>query len=286
MSNRKGFTLTEVLVTIALVGILSALCGTMLIFSYSMFKKVADQGTASMEYRSFRLRAERIFRNITREGSAITMKDNLVEAKAASALDEVNCIKFDKAFYPLPFDGKVRIFNYNKIPSGSNYGTAYKISGGSDPGNWLGSVGRSVTVYSCVAAEKKDENYKRYTMLRESNESSGNFDVVLYEWDIIKDSTGKYLNLLDTHYSSSNYVKREVVLRDVEDFQVTQWLSNLYSNRIIKTPFDKTAVVRIFVRMIDKSSEYTNDLIFTNKSVYGNIDTFFVAFSSNNIVGN
>lgn len=278
--KKSGFSLIEVLITMIIVGILSSLCGMMLIFAYSMFEKVMGNGTASIEYKTFRLRTEKIFRNMTKDG-----------AIAGDYISSASEIKIDVEYYDVPYKGNVYTRKYFQ-PQAPGTGTGWMIGGSSsniDPGTWAGHVGRTVSLYSCVEKEKKDENYKRYLMTMEVDEDSGNNVVALYSWPLIN---GSFVKIVDEYDQKSKYsmsawktdpnATREILLSDVEDFQITTWLSNLYVNRIKAAKYEDISVVRLYIKLgEDSDAQYSNDMIFANKSVYGNTDSFFESLKAN-----
>ncbi|MDR2426923.1 MAG: prepilin-type N-terminal cleavage/methylation domain-containing protein [Endomicrobium sp.] len=302
--GRHGFSLIETLITIVLVGILSMACATMMVFAYSMFEKVMGNGTASIEYKTFRFRTEKIFRNMTKDGPLIydwitddvCSKDN---RPPATPKEEENCIKMDVEYFPIPYAGEVFTRKYYQTVPGAAT-TKYKVNGGAvDPGIWEGHVGRTVAVYSCVENEKIDKNYKRYLMTLEKSTETAKKMVVLYSWDANLDSNGKFLKIDSESMQNGNYNKsdaslpgggssraqREVLLHDVYDFQVTARLSNLALNRITDPDFENIAVVRLFVKLGEAAdAQYSNDFIFANKAIYGNIDSFFTGINESYIV--
>jgi len=80
-------------------------------------------------------------------------------------------------------------------------------------------------------------------------------------------------------------VFKEVLLQNVIDFQATSRLSNLYAARIIKPEYENIAVVRLYIKLEDDNyTQYTNDLIFANKSLYGSIEKYFLDFNPDNVV--
>jgi len=299
--NKKGFSLMETLVTLVIVGMMSAVCGTMLIFAYSMFEKVMGSGTASIEYKTFRFRTEKIFRNMTKAGPVIQdlITDDLCSRENRppfTPAEEESCIKMDVDYIPLPYSGRFDTRKYYQSVSG-NATTKYRITTTNasgvtsidiDEGIWQGYVGRTVSVYSCVENEKIDSNYKRYLMTVESSTETAKKMVVLYSWNVVLTGNGEFTEInasnQDTVYRKE-YAQREVLLHDVMDFQVTNRLSNLATNRIILDKYANTAVVRLFVKLgEDSEAQYSNDFIFANKSMYGNVDNFFTGINESNVV--
>ena len=306
----SGFSLMETLVTIIIVGMLSAVCATMLIFAYSMFEKIMGSGAASIEYKMFRFKAERVFRNMTVAGPLIMEKDvlaldptNTIHGGFPPDADqEEDSIKFDVEYFKLPYDGFVYFKKYTEVrdtPATTQYryctivhdhadGAACSFV--TDSGEWKNHVGRSVAVYSNIERDKSDINYKRFLMRIEPSEDGMKKTVVLYSWPPHDMSFPPILTEADqlALYSFDDCEKREVLLSDVKDFQVTGRLSNLYVNRIRYPRYEDIAVVKLYVQLGEKGGadfQYSNDFVFANKSIYGDIDgTFFVAFSSNNIV--
>lgn len=279
MKKKPGFSLIEVLITMVLVGILSTLCGAMLIFAYSMFEKVMGNGTASIEYKTFRLRTERIFRNMTKAGPIL---GKIIEVDDTS--NEAERIKFDIEYVNYPYSGNVYKRKYDASKPGGTT-TRYKVATGvTDPGTWDNNVGRAVSLYSCVESVKSDGNYRRYLMQMEDAEN-GNRVVVLYSWKLIGD---KFVDVSsstqDTLFPQNSYESREVLLSDVADFQVTTWLSNFYPNRIRIPKYANISAVRLYVQLgEDSDAQYSNDMIFANKSVYGDLDSFFVDINASNV---
>ena len=298
IKKKNGFSLMETLVTLVIVGILSALCGTMLIFAYNMFENIMGNGTSSIEYKMFRFKAEKIFRNMTSDGPIImNIIDNDICSLSGTAgrppenaAEEEACIKFDVEYVLRPYDGYVYSIKYTeKRPS--NATTRYCTQNHRnvnphnatciDPGVWNGHVGRSVAVYSCVDnLEKKVVDYKRYLMRMEVDHDTGHKIVVLYTWPLIDD---KFVHVDDAVAQEnlfpfdSSELKREVLLSNVKDFQITTWPSNLYFNRIKNdNRYKDIAIVRMYVQLgKDAALQYSNDLVFANKSIYGDIDRSF-----------
>ena len=167
--------------------------------------------------------------------------------------------------------------------------TKYRVGSVVDPGIWEGHVGRSVALYSCQSNKKIDSNYKRYLFTMELSAETNKKILALYSWDVEKDSEGKFLKidtelLQNTEYPLSA-AKREILLHDIYDFQVTNRLSNLYPNRINKSGYKDISSVRIFVKLgEDAENQYTNDFIFANKSIYGDWDSFFPKIDESKIV--
>jgi prepilin-type N-terminal cleavage/methylation domain-containing protein len=302
--NKRGFSLIETLITIILVGVLSMACGTMMIFAYSMFEKVMGNGTASIEYKTFRFRTEKIFRNMTKDGPLIydMITDDICSIEnrpPVNQQEEENCIKMDVEYFPLPFPGEVYTRKYYQNITGNAATTKYRVNGVVDPGVWQGHVGRTVAVYSCVEPKKKIEEYKRYLMTMEVSTETAKKMVVLYSWDVVSGTDGKFAEINNEATQESVYkksdvllenggslrAKREVLLHDVYDFQVTARLSNLALNRIIDDEYAEIAVVRLFVKLGEEAdAQYSNDFIFANKSIYGDIDSLFTGIDVNNIV--
>lgn len=292
MFSKKGFTLIEVLVSVVLVGMLSILCALMLIFSYSMYYKVANQKTSTVQYKSFRFTAERIFRNMTKDGPVIgEVITSDTGAPPASEDEDRECIKFDVEYYHKPYKSRIYTRKYNHHPvsiEDATITTRYKYSGSNvDEGLWEGWVGRAVSVYS--STDGKKEEIKRYMFkLRDKEGQTERKEVALYEWP------ARYLdgNLMQIKnhsdqvraYGESTAISVPL-LENVIDFQVTSRLSNLYVNRIIVKKYENIAVVRLYVKLEDDNyTQYTNDLIFANKSLYGDISKYFVEFDYNKIV--
>ena len=74
-------------------------------------------------------------------------------------------------------------------------------------------------------------------------------------------------------------------MHDVYDFQVTSRLNNLAVNRIVREEFAKIASVRLFVKLgEDAETQYSNDFIFANKSIYGDLDNLFTGVDEDNII--
>jgi prepilin-type N-terminal cleavage/methylation domain-containing protein len=304
-NNKRGFSLTETLITIILVGILSMACATMMIFAYSMFEKVMGNGTASIEYKTFRFRTEKIFRNMTKDGPLIfnMINDDICSREnrpPATQAEEENCIKMDVEYFPLPYPGEIYTRKYYQSVTG-NATTKYRVNGVVDPGIWQGHVGRTVAVYSCVENEKTDAIYKRYLMTMEVSSETAKKIVVLYSWDVVSESGGRFKKINSEAEQEATYkksdallesggdlnAKREVLLHDVYDFQVTPRLSNLALNRIIDDDYADIAVVRLFVKLGEEAdAQYSNDFIFANKSIYGDIDSLFTGINTANIVEN
>lgn len=301
--SAKGFSLLETLITIVIVGILSVACGTMLIFAYSMFEKVMGKGSASLEYKTFRFTTEKVFRNMTKEGPLIynMIMDDVCSREnrpPATKEEEENCIKMDVEYFPIPFPGEIFTRKYYQNVAG-NATTKYKIGSVVDPGIWEGHVGRSVAVYSCIASEKIPANYRRYLMTMEvSTDTVKKKMVILYSWDVVYENN-RVKPIADELTQESIYkrsdfelqgggplhAKREVLLHDVYDFQVTSRLSNLAVNRIVREEFAKIASVRLFVKLgEDAETQYSNDFIFANKSIYGDLDNLFTGVDEDNII--
>jgi prepilin-type N-terminal cleavage/methylation domain-containing protein len=315
-NKNNGFSLMETLVTIVIVGMLSAVCATMLIFAYSMFEKIMGSGSASIEYKLFRFKAERVFRNMTSAGPVIMdiiVYDECNDEKGGkapiTAEQEENAIKFDVEYFRYPYDGYVWSKKYTEVRD-SNATTKYRYltcttahthdvatcySTDPDPGVWKEHVGRSVAVYSCIDSNKSNDNYKRYLMTKELNEETGRQMVVLYSWPVHDDKFPPLTALeQETLYKeTAPNVTREVLLSDIKDFQVTPWLSNLYINRIKHPRYENIALVKLYVQLGEQGEDmqYSNDLVFANKSIYGDIDGdkdgiggFFERFNENTIV--
>jgi len=302
-----GFSLMETLVTIIIVGMLSAVCATMLIFAYSMFEKIMGSGSASIEYKLFRFKAERVFRNMTAEGPLIMdiigidpCNNTAGGRRPTTAEEEEKCIKFDVEYFKSDYDGYVWYKKYTEDRD-ANATTRYKYytcttehthgascASAIDDGVWTGFVGRSVAVFSCIDKDKEAENYKRFLMKMEPNAETGRKMVVLYSWPVRSDHyTYPALTELQqiADYPETT-ATREVLLSDVKDFQVTGRLSNLYINRIKHPRYEDIALVKLYVQLGEQGEDmqYSNDLVFANKSIYGDIDgTFFEKFNEDNI---
>ncbi|MDR1195686.1 MAG: prepilin-type N-terminal cleavage/methylation domain-containing protein [Endomicrobium sp.] len=297
MKKKSGFSLIEVLITMVLVGILSTLCGSMLIFAYSMFEKVMGNGIASIEYKKFRLKSEKIYRNMTLDGPIIgEIISTDTGNPPTTPEEEKECIKFDVELFYFPHDGFIHKRKYNEVLT-RNTTTQYyyydydKYKYITDQGKWNGHVGRAVSLYSCIENEKIDVNYKRYLMRMELDDETKKNIVVLYTWDAKSHATGGFVKINNEDEQKNNYdtnaAIRDVLLSDVIDFQVTTWISNLYPNRIKVAKYENISVVRLYVKLgEDSDAQYSNDMIFANKSIYGTSDNFFSSTDDWNVVKN
>jgi prepilin-type N-terminal cleavage/methylation domain-containing protein len=310
MKKKSAFTLMEVMVAMVLVGILSILCASMLVFSYSMFNKVVGQKDSVTQYKTFRFKAERIFRNMTRVGPIIgEVIDEGPSAgePPANAAAEVDAIKFNVDYYHYPYAATGRIYSrrYNEqyiSGNGLTVTTKYVVPPWNnndtnvthyDLGHWSGFVGRNVSVYSCLTNDKLNQDYRRYMFRLEISTITNFGEIALYEWKLINDQQVTIDNyaqqvaifgpsgvgVKQPYIPSEGLGDKEIVLRNVIDFQVTPRLSNLYMARIVRTGYSDIAVVRIYVKLEDDNyTQYTSDLIFANKSIYANTDSFFTVF--------
>jgi hypothetical protein len=130
----------------------------------------------------------------------------------------------------------------------------------------------------------------------EKDTQTGKKMVVLYTWPL---PSGSFKPIPDEAMQISTFSlpdpipnpwnlaipTREILLGDVKDFQVTARLSNLYFNRIRYAKYADNAIVRLYVQLGGEADlQYSNDLIFANKSIYGDVDgTFFISFDHNRI---
>ncbi|MDR1941648.1 MAG: type II secretion system GspH family protein [Endomicrobium sp.] len=314
MKKKSAFTLMEVMVAMVLVGILSILCASMLVFSYSMFNKVVGQKDSVTQYKTFRFKAERVFRNMTRVGPII---GEIIDEGAragqppANAAEDLEAIKFNVDYYHYPYalTGRIYARKYNEpyiSGDGLTVTTKYvfppnlaasTVLTHIDPGHWSGFVGRNVSVYSCLTNEKLDEDYKRYMFRLETSTITNFSEIAMYEWELTNNQQIKIdsydgagtnqvsvfgpqgVAVRQPYYPPESTGSKEIVLRNVVDFQVTARLSNLYMARIIRSGYSDIAVVRLYIKLEDDNyTQYTSDLIFANKSLYANTDTFFTTF--------